>query len=259
MLIDSHCHLDSLTLDHYDHRLSAAIDAAVERGVERMLCVGVSVNNRERVVAIAETYRQVVAAVGIHPLNLEEGRATEKQLLAWSQHPKVVALGETGLDYHYSSQNKSLQQQSFATHLRAAALAELPVIVHTRDARDDTLALIKEHGDSEYAGVLHCFTESWQMAKQTMDMNYMISLSGIVTFRNAEELRTTAKMLPLDRLLIETDSPYLAPVPFRGRPNEPKYVHEVADFIAQLKGIHYRELARITEQNFYRLFKKAAQ
>ena len=258
MLIDSHCHLDRLVLDEYDHQLSAAIDAAVNCGVERMLCVGISIANRKEVVTIAETYPQVFASVGVHPLDVKEGLATEQQLIEWSQHPKVVALGETGLDYHYSENDKELQRQSFSVHLRAAAAARLPVIVHTRHAGDDTLALIKENGNSEYAGVLHCFTESWQMAKQAIEMNYMISLSGIVTFRNAEELRTVAKMLPLDRLLVETDSPYLAPMPFRGKPNEPKYVREVAAFVAQLKGLSYEELVHITGENFYRLFKKAS-
>ena len=258
MLIDSHCHLDRLVLDSYGHQLSAAINAALDCGVKRMVCVGISVNNRKQVVDIAESYPQVVASVGVHPLDVKEGLATEQQLIEWSKHSKVVALGETGLDYHYNQDDKPLQQQSFAVHLRAAAAAKLPVIVHTRDARDDTLMLIKEHGDPECAGVLHCFTESWQMAKQAMDMNYMISLSGIVTFRNAEELRSVAKNIPLDRLLIETDSPYLAPVPFRGKPNEPKYVREVAAFIADLRGLSYEELVRITGENFYRLFSKAA-
>ena len=258
MLIDSHCHLDRLVLDNYGHQLSAAIDAALDCGVERMLCVGISVNNRKQVVDIAESYPQVVASVGVHPLDVKEGLATGQQLIEWSNHSKVVALGETGLDYHYSQDDKLLQQQSFVVHLRAAAAAKLPVIVHTRDARDDTLKLIKEHGDPECAGVLHCFTESWQMAKQAIDMNYMISLSGIVTFRNAEELRSVAKNIPLDRLLVETDSPYLAPVPFRGKPNEPKYVREVAAFIADLRGLPYEELVRITGENFYRLFSKAA-
>ena len=258
MLIDSHCHLDRLTLDDYDHQLSAAIDAAVSCGVERMLCVCISVNNRQQVVEIAETYPQVIASVGVHPLDVKEGLATEQQLIEWSEHPKVVALGETGLDYYYSQDDKVLQQQSFVIHLQAAAAAKLPVIVHTRDAREDTLALIKEYSDPEYAGVLHCFTESWQMAKAAIDMNYMISLSGIVTFRNAEELRSVARKIPLDRLLVETDSPYLAPVPFRGKPNEPRYVREVATFIAELKGISYEKLIQVTGENFYRLFTKAA-
>ena len=258
MLIDSHCHLDRLALDDYDQQLSGAIDAASSCGVERMLCVGISVNNRKQVVAIAESYPQVFASVGVHPLDVADGMATGQQLIEWSQHAKVVALGETGLDYHYSQDNKRLQQQSFVVHLQSAAAAKLPVIVHTRNAREDTLALIKEYGDPEYAGVLHCFTENWQMAKKAIDMNYMISFSGIVTFRNAEELRSVAKKVPLDRMLVETDSPYLAPVPFRGKSNEPKYVREVASFVAQLKGISYEELVRVTGRNFHHLFKKAA-
>lgn len=257
MLVDSHCHLDRLKLDKYGGDLKLALAAAAEQGVEKMLCVGISLENREAVVSIAEQYEQVVASVGVHPLDVEAGLASEQDLIGWAQHPKVVAIGESGLDYYYSDQTKALQQESFGIHLRAAAQAKLPVIVHTRDARQDTLDIIKEHGSEESAGVLHCFTESWDMAKAAMDMNYYISLSGIVTFKNAKELQEVARKMPLDRLLVETDSPYLAPIPYRGKPNEPAYVKEVAQFVADLQGISYRKLIEATGENFHRLFSKA--
>lgn len=257
MLIDSHCHLDRLKLDKYHGELDGALQAARERGVGKMLCVGISLENRLTVTELAEKYHDVVASVGVHPLDVEAGLATEAQLVEWARHPKVVALGETGLDYHYSEDSKAVQHESFATHLRAAREAKLPVIVHTRQARQDTLDLIGEYGSPEYAGVLHCFTESWEMAAAAMDMNYYISLSGIVTFKNAEELRDVARKMPLDRLLVETDSPYLAPIPYRGKSNEPAFVREVAQFIADLKGVSYEKLCEITGANFHRLFYKA--
>ncbi|NIB41216.1 TatD family hydrolase [Pseudomaricurvus alkylphenolicus] len=257
MLVDSHCHLDRLKLDKYDGNLDAALEHARQRGVEKMLCVGISLDNREAVVNLAERYDDVVASVGVHPLDVASGLATEEQLVAWGANPSVVALGETGLDYYYSTDDKALQHESFGVHLRAAGEAGLPVIVHTRDARQDTLDLIREHGNLEHAGVLHCFTESWEMASAALDMNYYISLSGIVTFRNAEELRDVARKMPLDRLLVETDSPYLAPVPYRGKPNEPAFVREVAEFVAEVKGLDYETLVQATGENFQRLFPKA--
>lgn len=257
MLIDSHCHLDRLKYKEGE-TLDSAVNFALERGVEKMLCVGISTENREAVTAIAEKYEQVYASVGVHPLDVETGLASIDDLIAWSKHEKVVALGETGLDYYYSADQKSLQQESFVMHLQAAAQCGLPVVVHTRDARQDTLDLIKQHGDLEKAGVLHCFTENWDMASKALDMNYYISISGIVTFRNADELRDVCKKIPLERLLIETDSPYLAPVPYRGKPNQPAYVREVAEFIAELKGVSYEELVQTTADNFHRLFYKSA-
>ena len=257
MLVDSHCHLDRLKLDKYDGDLRRAIQAALDNGIGQMLCVGTSVDNRHDVVAIAEEYPQVLASVGVHPLDVEKGLASIDDLLSWSQHPKVVALGETGLDYYYSQEQKQTQQQSFILHLQAAAQAKLPVIVHTREARADTIALLREYADPACAGVLHCFTESWEMAQQALDLNFYISLSGIVTFNNAADLREIAKKIPLDRLLVETDSPYLAPVPYRGKPNEPAFVRKVAEFIADLRGISYDELAQATGANFHRLFPKA--
>lgn len=258
MLIDSHCHLDRLKLDHYNGSLDAALAAATAQGVEKLLCVSISVDNVAKMIELAERYPQVVSSVGVHPLDVAKGMADVQQLLDWSAHDKVVAIGETGLDYFYDKDSKALQQESFAIHLQAASRANLPVIVHTRDAREDTLALIKEHGSTGSAGVLHCFTEDWSMAKRAIDLNYMISISGIVTFNNASALRDVVRQIPLDRLLVETDSPYLAPVPHRGKSNEPAFVREVCEYIADLKGVSFAELARITGDNFHKLFNKAA-
>lgn len=258
MLIDSHCHLDRLKLDKYSGDLRAAIDAAGERGVGAMLCVGISLENRETVMAIAEQFSNVVCSVGVHPLDIESGVASEQQLMEWADQPKVVALGETGLDYYYSDSTRDSQQESFRIHLQAAAKAKLPVIVHTRNAKEDTLALIDRYADSRSSGVLHCFTEDWDMAKRALDMNFYISMSGIVTFKNAEQLRDVARKVPLERLLVETDSPYLAPVPYRGKPNEPRYVREVAEFVAELRGVSYQQIIEATADNFFRLFSRAS-
>lgn len=255
MLIDSHCHLDRLKFKEGED-LDDVLNHARERGVQKMLCVCISTENQQDVVKIAERYDDIVASAGVHPLDVETGLAAPEQLLEWAQHPKVVALGETGLDYYYTKDQKLRQQQSFVDHLQAAAQARLPVIVHTRDAREDTIELIRNHGSTEHAGVLHCFTEDWDMAAKALDLNYYISISGIVTFRNADALRDVAKKIPLDRLLVETDSPYLAPVPYRGKPNQPGYVLEVAEFIAELRGISYQQLEQATGDNFHRLFAK---
>lgn len=258
MLVDSHCHLDRLKLNPYDDGLDGAVAAATECGVSAMLCVCISEENKDAVVSIADRYEQIYASVGVHPSDVSDVSVSESKLLSWANHPKVVALGESGLDYFHTDETKAVQIESFVTHLTAAKSLSLPVIVHTRNAREDTIELIRDHGCLESAGVLHCFTESWDMAKQALDLNYYISLSGIVTFKNAAELKDVAKRVPLDRLLVETDSPYLAPVPYRGKPNEPKYVREVAEYVAELKGLSYETLAKATTQNFYRLFSKAS-
>lgn len=257
MLVDSHCHLDRLKLSPYENGLDGAISAAAERGVSAMLCVCISETNKAQVLEIAEAYEQIHASVGVHPCDVDETAIQVDALKLWADHDKVVALGETGLDYYHSDENKVVQRQSFIAHLEAAKSLELPVIVHTRDAREDTIDLIAEHGCRKNAGVLHCFTESWEMAEQALALNYYISLSGIVTFKNAKELKEVAKRVPIERLLVETDSPYLAPVPYRGKPNEPKYVREVAEYLADLKGVSFNTLAEVTTRNFYDLFNKA--
>lgn len=258
MLVDSHCHLDRIDLEPYHGDLGAAIAAARERGITRLLCVGIDRGNADTVCAIAREHAGVYASVGVHPLDIKDELETIDSLCQLANRPEVVALGETGLDYYYSSENKAAQQQSFRAHLRAAARLELPVIVHTRDAREDTLALIREAANPETSGVLHCFTETWEMARQALDLNFYISFSGIITFKNAQDLREVVKHVPLDRLLVETDSPYLAPVPFRGKRNEPKYTREVAACVAELRNLSLEEVAEITSANFDRLFPRAA-
>jgi TatD DNase family protein len=200
-------------------------------------------------------FAQIDASLGVHPLQVKTAAdlaSVEQLVYLVSQHDKVVAIGESGLDYYYDETTKELQQLSFINHLQVGAKLNMPVIVHTRDAREDTLELIARHG-GKAAGVLHCFTESLEMAIQAIDLGYMISISGIVTFKNAAELKEVVRQLPLDKILIETDSPYLAPVPFRGKQNLPKYLVEVAQYVADLKGISIEALADITSQNYYQL------
>lgn len=257
MLVDSHCHLDRLDLTAHDGSLDAALDAARSRGVGHFLCIGVSADNTAAVKALAERYADVDCSIGVHPLDLE---STSQPVLDWLlselQHPYAVAIGETGLDYHYEPGAAQMQQQSFRLHLEAARLTGKPVIVHTRAARADTLALLRE-ASLPQAGVLHCFTEDWEMAKAALDLGFYISLSGIVTFRNADALRDVARQVPADRLLVETDAPYLAPIPYRGIPNLPQYVREVAEFLAELRGVSFDALAEQTTANFKTLFPQA--
>ncbi|WP_189396237.1 TatD family hydrolase [Pseudomonas laurentiana] len=254
MLVDSHCHLDRLDLTACQGSLDAALDAARARGVGHFLCIGVSAQNAAAVKAVTERYGDVDCSVGVHPLDLAPGAEPALDwLLQELNHPHVVAIGETGLDYHYEPEAAELQQDSFRLHLDAARITGKPVIVHTRAARADTLALLREAALPQ-AGVLHCFTEDWDMAKAALDLGFYISLSGIVTFRNADALRDVARQVPVDRLLVETDSPYLAPIPYRGKPNLPQYVREVAEFVAMLRGETYERLAEQTTANFKRLF-----
>jgi TatD DNase family protein len=257
LLVDSHCHLDRLDLSAHDGSLDNALAAARARGVRHFLCIGVSADNASAVKALAERYADVDCSVGIHPLDLKPGETPALEwLLRELDHPRVVAIGETGLDYHYEPEAAELQQASFRLHLQAASMTGKPVIIHTRGARADTLALLRETRLPQ-AGVLHCFTEDWEMAKAALDLGYYISLSGIVTFRNADALRDVARQVPADRLLVETDSPYLAPIPHRGKPNLPQYVREVADYLAMLRGVSYETFAAQTTENFKRLFPMA--
>lgn len=257
MLVDSHCHLDRLDLTQHNGSLDAALEAARARGVQHFLCIGVSAANAAAVKGLAEQYADVDCSVGVHPLDLEPGAAPVLDwLLDELNHPNVVAIGETGLDYHYEPEAAELQQQSFRLHLDAARITGKPVIVHTREARADTLTLLREAALPQ-AGVLHCFTEDWDMAKAALDLGFYISLSGIVTFRNADALREVARKVPADRLLVETDSPYLAPIPYRGKANLPQYVREVAEFLAMVRGERFEDLAAQTTANFKRLFPQA--
>mgnify|MGYP005989430209 CR=1 FL=1 len=257
MFIDSHCHLDKLDLTPYDNNFSAMLQACRERQVNEMLCVSISDAEFPAMYELIRDQEGVHASVGIHPLSAGEKLLSIEELVELSAKDKIVALGETGLDFYYQQDTIEQQRLSFENHLKAAGQVALPVIVHTRDAREETLSMIRQHGDLDAGGVLHCFTESLEMAQAAIELNYMISFSGIITFRNAAELRDVVKNTPLDRILIETDSPYLAPVPHRGKKNEPRYVVEVAQCVADLKGISLEEVAGITRENFYRLFNRA--
>jgi len=257
MFIDSHCHLDRLKLDKYDGELGLAIEAAQRNGVDKMLCVAIDLENIDKVLSIAAAYPAVYASVGVHPGSVDVEEPSLERLVELSKKDHVIAIGETGLDYYYGKEHRETQLQRFKTHLLAAKQVKKPVIVHTRDAKEETLAYIAQYADPECSGVLHCFTEDLDMALRAIEHNFYISFSGIVTFKNALELQDVARNIPLERMLIETDSPYLAPVPYRGKPNEPKYVPDVAKYLAELKNVSVETLAEVTSRNFYALFNDA--
>ncbi|MEC7826900.1 MAG: TatD family hydrolase [Pseudomonadota bacterium] len=254
MFVDSHCHLDRL--DKSPEALRETLDFARRRGVEHFLCVSASVNDYPMMVETVAEFDDVSVSCGVHPLHQDEACSYEA-LLAAASDDKVVAIGETGLDYYYSADTREVQVQSFIDHIRVANETGKPLIIHTRDARQETIELLKAHLAPGTQGVLHCFTEDLAMAEAAIELGFYISLSGIVTFKSAAELQEVAKAIPLERMLIETDSPWLAPVPYRGKPNQPGYVVEVAEFIANLRGISTKALAEATTANFYRLFSLA--
>lgn len=252
MFIDSHCHLDRLDFAKLGTDLDGALAAARARGVKHFLCVGVDLETLPNVLAVAEAYDDVSASVGVHPLHLESLEPEIEQLIELAAHPRVVAIGETGLDYHYEQESPPDQQRRFRKHIEASRRTGKPLVVHTRAARADTIAILREEGAT--AGVMHCFTEDWDMAKAALDLGFYISFSGIVSFANAAELRDVACKVPLDRILIETDSPWLAPVPYRGKTNQPAYVVDVARVIAGLRGMDIEAVGEQTTENFRRLF-----
>jgi len=260
-LVDSHCHLDLLAAHQRPIDVDVAVNGARADGIVHILCVAVSCSKVRDVLAIADRYDGVSASVGIHPTSTEEEEsdASPETLTKLANHPKVVAIGETGLDFYYGPDDRSGQIKRFRRHIRAARMTNLPLIVHTRDARDDTMRILREEGAADVGGVMHCFTESWEMAKTALDLGFYISFSGIVTFRNASELRDIARRIPRDRLLVETDSPYLAPVPHRGKTNRPQWVRCVADFVAELRGEQRDEFAVRTTANFFKCFPRAKQ
>lgn len=255
MWVDSHCHLDHLELDSYDGSLDAAMAAARERGVDKFLCVNVELETFERVKTVAENYSDVFFSVGVHPIYQESMDPTEADLIQRAQHQKVVAIGETGLDYHYCKGDLEWQRERFRIHVRAARAVNKPLIIHTRDARADTIAILTDEKAADVGGVMHCFTEDWGTARAALELGFYISFSGIVTFRNADALREVALQVPLDKMLVETDAPWLAPVPYRGKSNEPKYLPEVGRFLAKLRNLDEREFAQVTTENFNRLFR----
>lgn len=255
-LVDSHCHLDMLSDD--DAVIAEIIARAKAVGVCHFINIGVNLADFPRVLAIAEKFPEVSASFGLHPNDADEP-ADFDTLVRLASHPKVVGIGETGLDYYRSTGDLSWQRDQFRLHIQAAKALKKPLIIHTREAQSDTLAILKEENAGEVGGVMHCCTETWDVAKAAIDLGFYISISGIVTFKNAEVIQNTAKHVPLDRLLIETDAPYLAPVPHRGKTNEPAFVHHTAAYLAALRGISFDALAEATTTNFFHLFKGAAR
>jgi TatD DNase family protein len=259
MFIDSHCHIN---FDGLADRLPEVLEHMRENEVTHALCVSVDLETLPSVLAIADAHSNVFASVGVHPDHEHMREPSVAELVELAGHPKVVAIGETGLDY-YRLEGRTIddmewQRERFRTHIRAAKQAGKPLIIHTRSSAADTLRIMAAEGASAIGGVMHCFTESWDVAQAAIDQNFFISLSGIVTFKNATDLQDVARRVPLERLLIETDSPYLAPVPYRGKPNEPAYVSHVGRFVAQLRGIEAAALGAATSANFFRLFSSAA-
>jgi len=254
LFIDSHCHLDRLNLSLYDNNLDNVIQAATAAKVDKLLCVSVTLADFPAMADKTAAYENVLLTCGAHPLNQEDEIVTE-QLLALSKNDRVIAIGETGLDYHYAPETKALQLDSFKKHIFVAKQLNKPLIIHTREAQQDTLELLRSEGAAEVGGILHCFTESWEMAEQAIELGFYISFSGIVTFKNASALREVAALVPDDKLLIETDAPYLAPVPHRGKENQPAFVVEVAKHLASIRGQSVEEIAKLSSDNFNRLFK----
>lgn len=257
-LVDSHCHLDRLDFDKLGGDLTAALARAREQGVTHLLCVCIDMGNYADVLRIADEHPQIYASVGVHPNERDTRDPGVEELIELAAAARVVAIGETGLDYFHGQGELDWQRERFRRHIRAARGCGKPLIVHTRDAREDTLRILREERADTIGGVMHCFTEDWAMAEQAMALGFYISFSGIVTFRNAEQLREVARRVPLERMLVETDSPYLAPVPHRGKTNQPAYVRHVAEHIAELRGDTLERIAAATTENFFRLFRHAA-
>ncbi|ASD67138.1 TatD family hydrolase [Pseudoalteromonas piscicida] len=253
MIVDSHCHLDRLDFEKLGLSLEEVLSNARQKQVEHFLCVSVTLDQFPSMLEKIAHFDDVSASCGVHPLDQKDKLDVER-LVRLASNDKVVAIGETGLDYYYSKDTHQVQQESFAGHIDVANQLQKPLIIHTRDAKADTIDIMRAHNAQNCGGVLHCFTEDWPMAKQALDLGFYISISGIVTFKNATALQEVVKQIPMDRLLIETDSPYLAPVPHRGKTNQPAYVQDVAYYIADLKGMSYKALAEQTTNNFYSLF-----
>ncbi len=255
MLVDSHCHLDFPELHA---KLPEVVARMAENGVTHALTISTTLATFPSVLRVAQSLPNVWCSAGVHPdERRDEREPAVDELVRMAQDPKVVAIGETGLDYFRVEGDTEWQRERFRTHIRAAREAGKPLVIHTRSAAEDTIAILREERAQEVGGVMHCFTESWEVAEAAMAMGFRISFSGIVTFKNAQALREVAVRVPLDRMLVETDSPYLAPVPHRGKTNEPAYVRHVAEEIARLRGIGVEEVGRATTENFFRLFRGA--
>lgn len=253
-LVDSHCHLN---FEPLNAGLTDIFQRARDNGVGHMLCVSVTLESFPEIRTLAHDHANVFASVGVHPNEREGREPSVEDLTTLANDARVVAIGETGLDYYRSQGDMAWQQERFRRHIRAAKKSGKPLIIHTRDAAADTLRIMREEAAGDIGGVMHCFTESWETARAALDLNFHISFSGIVTFRNADALREVAKQVPPDRLLIETDAPYLAPMPFRGKTNEPAFVKHVAECLATLRATSIEDIAEHTTRNFFTLFKHA--
>lgn len=253
MLIDSHCHLD---FPDFAADLDALVDRARAAGVGGMVTICTYLTRFAQVAAVAERYEGIFCSLGVHPHQAAEefDGATVERIVAMAAHPKVVGIGETGLDFFYDQSPRAVQEESFRRHVRAARETDLPLIVHTRDADERTMGILAEEGADK--GLIHCFSSSRELAEKALEMGFYISLSGIVTFKKSDALRSIVKDIPLDRILVETDAPYLAPTPHRGRRNEPSFVVHTAAEVARIKGIDAAEVARQTTENFFRLFQR---
>lgn len=254
MFVDSHCHLNFPELIQNMEQLRADMQS---NEVGHALCVSVTLDKYPEVLAIAEQYPNMFASVGVHPDYEDIEEPTVEGLVSLAQHSRVVAIGETGLDYFRLQGDLSWQRERFRVHIRAAKQAGKPLIIHTRNAAEDTLRIMQEEGAGDVGGVMHCFTESWEVAQAAIAMRFYISFSGIVTFKNAQALKEVAQKVPLNAMLIETDSPYLAPIPFRGKTNQPAYVRYVAEEIARLRNIPLQQVMEATTRNFFTLFRHA--
>ncbi len=254
MLVDSHCHLNFPELSENIQAVRTLMQA---EKVGHALCVSVTLDKFPEVLALAEQFDNFYASVGVHPDYEDIEEPSVDALVSLAQHPKVVAIGETGLDYFRLTGDLEWQRERFRTHIRAAILANKPLIIHTRSAAEDTINIMQEEGAAQVGGVMHCFTESLEVALAAISMGFYISFSGIVTFKNAAQIKEVAQKIPLDKILVETDSPYLAPVPFRGKTNQPAYVKYVAQEIANLRGISLDDVMQATTANFFKLFKQA--
>ena len=255
MFIDSHCHLD---FPEFQSRLPEVLGNMEKANVKHALCVSVDLPDFPKVLKLAEDYPHLYASVGVHPDYEDTPEPSFEFLVETAKHPKIVAIGETGLDYYRmgdrSYESMEWQRERFRTHIRAAIASRRPLIIHTRSASEDTLRILEEEGASQIGGVMHCFTESLDVAQAAIKMGFFISFSGIVTFKSAKDLQETCRQVPLDKLLIETDSPYLAPTPYRGKTNEPAWVAQVGEFVADLKGVSVDQLAKQTSDNFFECF-----
>lgn len=254
MFVDSHCHLDRLKISKQGYTLEQFLALTKKAGVERLLCVAINLESYPRMLSLAEPFPEISISVGVHPNEPNNKVLTEQKIVDLAGHPKNVAIGETGLDYYRSKGGDEWQQDRFRLHIRAAKACAKPLIIHCREAISDVLVILKEEGARDVGGVFHCFTEDWESAKRVFDLGFLVSFSGIVTYANTQDLQEVARKTPLESMLIETDSPYLAPHPYRGRENQPAYVKYVAETIAELRGCSVKEIAEATTANYFRLF-----